>query len=327
MPVDKLRFGVTVGDTAGIGLEVLYGALQSQGAKEFEFVLYAHPITVESYYNSLYGKGKWELPDNVRIEQCGIPSVIDFANPNKETAVSAIASLNKASVEVIGGKVDAVITLPISKSVLQSVGWKFPGQTEFFADCAQTEKYLMVLCTKTVRVALVTIHEPLHTVAGLINSERIENTIRLFHESLRKDFGINKPGIAVLGLNPHAGENGSIGTEEHDVISPTITRMKGQGFYVSGPYPADGFFAHGAFQQFDGILAMYHDQGLIPLKMLASGGGVNVTAGLPIVRTSPDHGTAYSIAGQHLGDSSSMKEAIEMAANIVKNRVIYEENT
>ncbi len=324
---DKIiRLGITVGDMSGIGLEVLYGALKSNCAAKYQVYLYANPQSVAHYYNSLFGSGNWSLPDKVKIISCGEFVEAQFANPNKEVAMSAILSLEKAANEALKNEIDAIVTLPIAKKVLQQVGWNFSGQTEFFAHAAQSSSYLMILCTKKVRVALASIHVPLHAVSNLINKERIEYTITLFAQSLKKDYGISDPKIAVLGLNPHAGESGSIGNEEIESIVPAIENIRKQGIEVVGCFPADGFFAHGEYKRYDGIIAMYHDQGLIPLKMLAQGGGVNVTAGLPLVRTSPDHGTAYGIAGKNMADSRSMAEAIDMAAEIVKNRRAYASN-
>jgi len=324
---DKIiRLGITVGDMSGIGLEVLYGALKSNCASEYEVYLYANPQSVAYYYNSLFGSGNWSLPDNVRIVSYGEYVEAQFGKPNNEIAISAILSLEKAANDALKDDIDAIVTLPIAKKVLQQVGWNFPGQTEFFAQTVQSSSYLMILCTNKVRVALASIHVPLHSVSDLISKEKIEYTITLFAQSLKKDYGVPNPSIAVLGLNPHAGEGGSIGMEEIESIMPAIENTRRQGIEAAGCFPADGFFAHGEYKRYDGIIAMYHDQGLIPLKMLAQGGGVNVTAGLPIVRTSPDHGTAYGIAGKNMADSRSMAEAINMAAEIVKNRRKYTSN-
>lgn len=325
MSADSIRLGITCGDTAGIGLEVLHGALQSGAFDKNELFLYAEKQTVEQYYNDLYGD-KWSLPDNLHIVQCGTYNDLTFGKPSAETAISAIESLEKAIDDVKNGITDAIVTLPISKEVLQKVGWNFPGQTEFFAKADSQSSYLMILCTKKVRVALVTIHEPLKVIPDLIRTDRVERTITVFSESLQKDYGIINPRIAVLGLNPHAGENGTIGTEEQKYIQPAIENAVEKGLNAEGCFPADGFFAHGDYKRFDGIIAMYHDQGLIPLKLLAGGGGVNVTAGLSFVRTSPDHGTAYGIAGKRIADSTSMYEAMEMAIEIAKNRKQYEKN-
>lgn len=320
-----LRLGITVGDAAGIGLEVLYGALHSLPLNTLDIRLYAHPDTVSEYYDRLFGKNQWSLPSSLTMVPTGDYAPIDFGNPNAIHAQAAIASLEQTGHDAKQGLLDAIVTLPIAKKILQEQGWHYPGQTEFYADiCKSGNSYMMILCTRTVRVALTTIHIPLSMVSGHISASHIDHTLHLFTRSLIEDFGIEKPRIAVLGLNPHAGEGGTIGTEEATIIEPALRQFSHRtGHHIEGCFPADGFFAHGSYGYFDGILAMYHDQGLIPLKMLATGGGVNMTAGLPIVRTSPDHGTAYGIAGQKKADSSSMAEALVIAADIAVHRRKY----
>lgn len=325
----SLRLGITVGDAAGIGLEVLYGAFHSMSVAALDIRLYAHPDIVHDYYDTLYGKGQWSLPSSVTIIPTGHYAPIHWGKPDKIHAQSAIISLEQTAHDAAHGIIDAVITLPIAKNLLQQQGWHYPGQTEFYADKSLSgDSYLMILCTRTVRVALATIHIPLHAVSSSLTSAHIDHTLGLFVRSLHEDFGIAKPRIAVLGLNPHAGEGGAIGMEEQTIIEPALRHfVQRTGHHVEGCFPADGFFAHRGYTQFDGILAMYHDQGLIPLKMLATGGGVNMTAGLTIVRTSPDHGTAYGIAGQKKADSSSMAEAIAIAEDIVHNRRKYRQTS
>jgi 4-hydroxythreonine-4-phosphate dehydrogenase len=210
--------------------------------------------------------------------------------------------------------------MPVAKSSLYLAGWKYPGHTEMLADYCQSQEHLMILMTDRVRVALATIHIPLSRINQILSSELIISKTITLHECLKTDFGIDSPAIAVLGLNPHAGEDGALGEEENKIILPAIKKLNVSGIRAEGPFPADGFFAHGAYRNYDAILAMYHDQGLIPLKMLAAGGGVNFTAGLPIVRTSPDHGTAYSIAGKNEANSQSSYDAIISAIEIVKRR-------
>lgn len=320
-----LRLGITVGDAAGIGLEVLYGALHSIPLNTFDIRLYAHPDTVSAYYDALFGKSEWYLPSSLTIVPTGDYAPIDFGKPNAIHAQAAIHSLEQTGHDAQKGLLDAIVTLPIAKKILQEQGWHYPGQTEFYADiCKSGNSYMMILCTRAVRVALTTIHIPLSMVSGHISASHIDHTLHLFTRSLIEDFGIISPRIAVLGLNPHAGEGGTIGMEEQTIIEPALRQFSHRtGHHIEGCFPADGFFAHGGHRQFDGILAMYHDQGLIPLKMIATSGGVNMTAGLPIVRTSPDHGTAYGIAGQKKADSSSMAEAIVIAADIAENRRRY----
>jgi 4-hydroxythreonine-4-phosphate dehydrogenase len=243
----------------------------------------------------------------------------------------ALEALELAADAVLKGTADAVITMPVSKYSLQRVGFSFSGQTEFFAHRTGASFPLMILATerttlsvgKALRVGLATIHVPLRSVAELLTQERILERLYALHKALRVDFACPQPRIAVLGLNPHAGEEGILGTEERDVIIPALGLAHQQGIQAEGPFPADGFFAHGAYRGYDAVLAMYHDQGLIPLKVIAQGAGVNITAGLPIIRTSPDHGTALDIAGRGIADESSAVEAIAMAVQIACHRASH----
>lgn len=231
----------------------------------------------------------------------------------------AISSERIAIQQTVDGAFDAIVTLPINKNALARVGWPYAGQTEMLGAFAHGEP-LMVLCTHDVRVALATVHIPLRMVASTITTELVEHRIHQLRDHLRSALGIAEPSIAVLALNPHAGDNGIIGEEDNCIIAPAIERCTEAGMNVTGPHPADGFFAFGEYQRYDGILAMYHDQGLIPLKLLAKGAGVNVTAGLPIIRTSPDHGTAYDRATSAEIDSTSSLLALEMAASLRRHR-------
>jgi 4-hydroxythreonine-4-phosphate dehydrogenase len=256
-----------------------------------------------------------------------------LASETASEAAGAMAweSLNIAAEMVNTGAADAVVTMPVSKYALQAVGFPFPGQTEFFAHaCAQYSDGaapmipMMMLCTNSlpepVRVALATIHVPLRRVADALTVELLGARLRQLHTALKQDFACAAPRIAVLGLNPHAGEQATLGTEERDVLEPALAQARSEGLCVEGAFAADGFFAHGAYRHYDGIVAMYHDQGLIPLKLLARGAGVNYSAGLPIVRTSPDHGTAFAIAGKGIANENSTIEAFTMAVEIVQNR-------
>ncbi|MEQ8425423.1 MAG: 4-hydroxythreonine-4-phosphate dehydrogenase PdxA, partial [Cyclobacteriaceae bacterium] len=224
------------------------------------------------------------------------------------------------SEEVKEGVIDAFVTGPIDKSTMHGESFPFTGHTEYLTHEFQATESLMLMTGQDLRVGLVTEHVALRDVPDLISKERVELKIRLMELSLKKDFNISKPKIAVLGLNPHAGDDGLIGAEENTIIRPVITDLKHKGKLIFGPFPADGFFAAGQHKKYDGIIAMYHDQGLIPFKSLAFDTGVNFTAGLPVIRTSPDHGTAYNIAGKNLADESSMRQAIYLAADIIKHR-------
>jgi 4-hydroxythreonine-4-phosphate dehydrogenase len=219
------------------------------------------------------------------------------------------------------GKYDVLITAPIHKQMIQSERFTFPGHTEYIEQCVgEGAKALMILANETLRVALATGHIPVTKVASSLTQELIQEKLTIFNTSLKRDFGIGAPRIAVLALNPHAGDGGVIGSEEETIITPAIKAMREEGILCFGPYPADGFMGSGAFSHFDGVLAMYHDQGLIPFKTLAMENGVNFTAGLPIIRTSPDHGTAFDIAGKNVASPDSFRQALYMAIDIYRNR-------
>jgi len=244
-------------------------------------------------------------------------------NPGKVRAAAgriADSAIRRGVELVLGGFADALVTAPVSKIALKMGGNPFPGQTEFLQHLTRSRKVAMMLVAGTFRVGLVTIHVPLRKVASLLTRARVSATIRVVHDALVSDWRIRHPRIAVLGLNPHAGEDGQIGTEERRVLRPVINRLGSEGLAIEGPFPADSFFARGLHKKYDAVVAMYHDQGLIPLKMAAGGKGVNVTAGLPIVRTSPDHGTAFAIAGKGIADAGSMIEAITTAVDLSRRR-------
>ena len=213
-----------------------------------------------------------------------------------------------------------LVTAPINKKNIQSSEFNFAGHTEFLADYANEDNPLMILCDEGLRVGLVTGHLPLKEVPSALNKELILSKLEVFNKTLKQDFGIEKPKIAVLGLNPHSGDEGLLGTEEQEVISPAIKEAFGKAIIALGPYPADGLFGSSSYQKFDGILAMYHDQGLAPFKAMAFHNGVNYTAGLPIVRTSPDHGVGYDIAGKNVASEQSFRQAVYLACDIYKTR-------
>jgi 4-hydroxythreonine-4-phosphate dehydrogenase len=232
----------------------------------------------------------------------------------------AFKALEAATNDIVDGKIQALVTAPLNKNTVNNADLKFTGHTEYLAERAGAES-LMILASPDIKVALVTGHIPIGEIAQKLNKELIINKIKLFNNSLKNDFGINSPRIAVLGLNPHAGDNGLLGKEELEIIIPAVEQAQKEiNGLVFGPYPADGFFGSGQFNKFDGVLAMYHDQGLIPFKSMAFMDGVNITAGLPFVRTSPDHGTAYSIAGKNVANEESFRNALYMALDILGKR-------
>ncbi|MDE6317480.1 MAG: 4-hydroxythreonine-4-phosphate dehydrogenase PdxA, partial [Muribaculaceae bacterium] len=259
---------------------------------------------------------------NVVGEECKV----EPGQSTKEAGAAAFAALERAVADVRADNLDAIVTAPINKDNIQSELFTFPGHTEYL-EASTDGKALMVLFNRDIRVALVTTHLPISKIAENITLERIVEKLGIFRDTLRSDFAIVHPRIAVLALNPHAGENGLLGTEEQDTIIPAIKAAKEQGVECYGPYAADGFFGSGLFKHFDGILAMYHDQGLAPFKTMAMESGVNFTAGLPIVRTSPDHGTGYDIAGQGKASEQSMREALYAAIDIARNRARHKEMT
>ena len=239
---------------------------------------------------------------------------------------AAYAALERAAADMEAGSIDVLLTAPINKHAIQSDKFDFPGHTEYLERrLGNGQKALMILLNDTLRVALVSGHVPVSKVSSVVTKETILEKLQIFEQSLRQDFCVVKPRIAVLALNPHAGDDGLLGTEEIEIIKPAIQEANAKGMLCFGPYPADGFFGTGHYRQFDGVLAMYHDQGLAPFKAIAMEDGVNYTAGLPIVRTSPDHGTAYDIAGQGKADEASFRQAVYAALDVYRNRVRYEE--
>jgi 4-hydroxythreonine-4-phosphate dehydrogenase len=236
-------------------------------------------------------------------------------------------ALDRATTDLKKGLIDVLITAPINKDNIQSENFKFPGHTEFLAQKFGTKEYLMLMVSETMKIGLVTTHLPISEVAAHITKENVLSKIRIISRALQQDFAITRPRIAVFGLNPHAGDNGLLGKEENEVILPAIIQAKKEGIIALGPYPADGFFGAEDYRKFDAILAMYHDQGLIPFKLSSFEKGVNYTAGLPFIRTSPAHGTAYSLAGEDKASPDSFRQALYLALDIHKNRKMHEEIT
>ncbi|MFO8028795.1 MAG: 4-hydroxythreonine-4-phosphate dehydrogenase PdxA [Cyclonatronaceae bacterium] len=243
--------------------------------------------------------------------------------PGEITAAAGKLSMDAVAAGVsacLDGLADAIVTAPISKEAIHKAGFSVPGHTEYLAQLTEARTFGMMLVNEAMRIGLVTIHIPLRDVAGQLSVDRVITRLRIYHQALEHDFGIPDPAIAVLGLNPHASDGGVIGNEENEIIIPAVNAAVLDGIRASGPWPADGFFATGGHQRADLVLAMYHDQGLIPLKLAGFGSGVNITAGLPIIRTSPDHGTAFSLAGKNKADDRSMMAAVRTALDMVKRR-------
>lgn len=251
---------------------------------------------------------------------------IELGAPSAAAGKAAFDALESAVKDLSESKIDVLVTLPINKDSIQSETFTFPGHTEYLQDrFGKDDHALMILASETLRVALVTTHIPISEVPKNISKERIVEKLKTLNHSLLRDFNIENPRIAVLGLNPHAGENGLLGNEENEIIAPAIEEAQKAQILCSGPYASDGFFGTGRYKEFDAVLAMYHDQGLIPFKTIAMDSGVNFTAGISIVRTSPDHGTAYDIAGKDLASDESFRQAIYMAIDVFKNRISFDE--
>jgi 4-hydroxythreonine-4-phosphate dehydrogenase len=264
--------------------------------------------------------------DRINVVNCWTENVnITLGKASEASGQYAIQSLDQAVQDLKNGVVDALVTAPINKQAMKLAKFPFPGHTEYFTQVFQSGDSLMLMVNDDFRIGLVTNHLPLGEVAAEITKERVATKIRILNESLKVDFGIERPTIGVLGLNPHAGDGGVIGSEEEQVIRPAVIEAKKNGIMAMGPFPADGFFGSAQFKKFDGILAMYHDQALIPFKTLSFGNGVNFTAGLPYIRTSPDHGTAYDIAGKNAADPSSFRQALYLSLDIVRRRKEYKE--
>ncbi len=320
-----------MGDVNGIGPEVVIGALSdSRILNMITPVVYGSTRVISHYkklmnleefnYSQTKGKGQY-LPKTVNVVSCWDDSLeISPGKASKESGKAARIALEKVVEEAREGLVDAFVTGPIDKYTIHSDQFPFRGHTEYLTKTFNATESLMLLAGSNLKVGLVTEHIPIKDVSAHLSKERVELKIRLMELSLKKDFNIQKPRIAVLGLNPHAGDEGLIGEEEINIIKPVIADLKSKGKLIFGPFPADGFFGSGAYAKYDGTIAMYHDQGLIPFKTLAFDNGVNFTAGLPVVRTSPDHGTAYGIAGKNQADCSSMREAIFLASEIIRHR-------
>ena len=332
---DRLVIGISLGDYNGIGPEVILKALQYNRLQKICTPVIYGSMRILNRYRNLLNMKDWNLNGAQTIHQIShkLTNVITCwpdqnqdIQPGKvtpEAGQAAFACLQRAVDDLKDGKLDALVTAPINKYNIQSEEFKFPGHTEYLAREFGVQDNLMFMVSDTLRVGVVTGHIPLGRVRQSVTRDRILQKLNLMMQSLKQDFGIEKPKIAVLGLNPHAGEEGLLGNEEQEIIKPLISELINKGELVFGPYPSDGFFGTRSYRKFDAVLAMYHDQGLIPFKSIAFEEGVNFTAGMPAVRTSPDHGTAYDIAGKDLADETSMLQAIYTAIDVARNRKEY----
>ena len=337
-PVNKnlIKVGITIGDLNGIGPEIIVKALHDNRIlTDIVPVVYGSNKVISHYkkqlnlqeFNYLSCKSAADInPKKVNIINVWQEEVqVEPGVSNADGGKYALLSLEAATRDLAEGKIDVLVTAPFSKENVAKAGFNFPGHTEYLAEMSGDKEALMVLVSGNLRVALVTTHIPIKEISSKLQKDLIVSKIEAFEQSLKKDFGLIRPRIAVFGLNPHAGENGKIGEEEQQTIIPAIQAAKNKGVLAFGPYPADGFFGSPLRQQFDGVLAMYHDQGLTAFKALCFDDGVNFTAGLPIVRTSPDHGTAFDIAGKMEADEQSLRSAIFLAVDIYRKRKVFKE--
>lgn len=333
----KPIIGLTCGDLNGIGLEVVIKAVSDNHIFNIcTPVIFANNKCVNFYKKSIAESNfsfniikDFNKLSNKQVNIFNTWEEDVTITPGEESAVAgqyALKSLQNAVDELKSGTIDAIVTAPINKNSIHSEAFPYTGHTPFLRDSFDAKDVVMLMCAENMRVAVVTEHVPVQDIAKELSVKKIVSKLKIINQSLKDDFGIAKPKIAVLGLNPHAGDHGLIGNEEETLIAPAIKEAKQHNILAFGPYPADGFFAHGQYAQFDAVLAMYHDQGLIPFKSLAIGEGVNYTAGLPIVRTSPDHGTAFDIAGKGIADGHSTLQSIFLAVDIVRSRKQNEED-
>lgn len=332
--MSNITIGISCGDINGIGLEVILKALAvKKVGKNFTVIIYGSTKVV-AYHKNIITQENIQFhsisspseaqPDRINVINCWPDNVnITLGKPTDLSGKCAFQALERAVKDLKAGHLEALVTAPINKKAMQMANFPFVGHTEYITSEFKAKDSLMLMVSDALRVGVVTNHLPLKEVAAAITKEKVLRKILIMAETLRIDFDIQKPAIAVLGLNPHAGDEGAIGSEDDDIIRPAIEEAKAKGILAFGPFPADGFFGSGQFNKYDGILAMYHDQGLVPFKVLSFGDGVNYTAGLASVRTSPDHGTAYDIAGKGEADEGSIIKAIYLAADIVRNRNEY----
>ncbi len=329
MSEEKIKVGITQGDINGVGLEVIIKTLLEPDLIDIcTPVLFSSQKTV-GYFRKILGVDEFNFNSvrDLNAINSKKPNVIicydeevnfELGKSTADGGKYALLSLEKATQALLDKHIDVLVTAPINKHNIQSESFKFAGHTEYLGAKFGGQP-LMLLCSDALRVGLVTGHIPISQISTAVTKEKIVEKIQQLHKTLTQDFAIRKPKIAVLSLNPHAGDEGTIGNEDETIVKPAIDQLKDK-MQLYGPYPADGFFGNGTYKKFDAVLAMYHDQGLIPFKTIAFNTGVNYTAGLPFIRTSPDHGTAYDIAGKNIAKEDSFKQAIYMAIDLYRNR-------
>lgn len=334
----KIKIGISQGDINGVGYEVIMKALDDKRVLEMcTPVIYGSP-KVAAYHRKAIGMDEFQFNtiDNVDMAAEGKANIINCIDDNVHVELGKLSdiageasymSLDAAVKDLKEDKIDALVTAPISKDNIQSEKFNFPGHTEFLAEQFGAENHIMLMVSELMRVGVATTHVAIKDVAAHITQELILKKLRIISSAMEQDFSIKRPRIAVLGLNPHCGDGGLIGKEEQEVIIPAIEQAKKEGILAMGPYPSDGFFGTDDYTKFDATLAMYHDQGLTPFKVISYGHGVNYTAGLPVIRTSPTHGTGFPIAGKNIAKEASFREALYLAIDIYNNRQIHQEIT
>ncbi len=326
----KLKIGISIGDFNGIGLEVIIKTFADSRMLDFctpiiygSFKLlsnYRKSLTISDFSFNKVQSVEEINPNKVNIINCWDNDVeITFGASTEEAGKHALTSLEFVANDLLNNKIEALVTAPINKNNIQSNEFNFAGHTEYLTEKFEGES-LMFMVSENLKIGVATNHIPINKVASTLTANTIFSKLKILNKSLIQDFMITNPRIAVLGLNPHAGDNGLLGTEEEQLIIPAINNAKSVGVNAFGPYAADGFFGSGNYKKFDAILAMYHDQGLIPFKSLSFGEGINYTAGLNVIRTSPDHGVAYDIAGKNKASVGSFRSAIYLVCDIHKNR-------
>ncbi len=331
-PQFRPRIAISSGDFNGVGPEVVIKCLSDTRLMRFLEPVIVGPVDALNYHAEHLGfdEVRFRSVESVDSAEADVIPVLDISNGQRcdvQFGVTdpvagniAMRAVDRAVELCLSGEVDAMVTAPISKEAISLAGFDSPGHTEFVARKCATESFSMMMVADRMRIGLVTGHTSIWNVPKLITEEVILEKLRIISSCLIRDFGVSRPRIAVLALNPHAGESGMMGKEEAEIIIPALDKARERGDLVFGPFPADGFFGTSGFRNFDAVLAMYHDQGLIPFKTLAFDSGVNYTAGLPIVRTSPDHGTAFDIAGHGVARPTSMRSAIFLAVDIARRR-------
>lgn len=331
----KIRLGISVGDINGIGMEVIIKTFKDSRMMDFCVPIVYGSGNVSQFHRKTLGIADFSFNviksiDKVNAKkanliECWTQDVeLALGESNEEGGKYALLSLEAATKDLEEGKLDALVTAPINKDNIQSDDFDFPGHTEYLDNKFEGNS-LMLMVNEQIKIGVATNHIPVSAIANNLSADLIFSKLKILNKALTQDFSLVKPKIAVLGLNPHAGDNGLLGKEEEEMIVPAINNAKSIGINAFGPYPADGFFGSGNYSKFDAVLAMYHDQGLIPFKSLSFGEGVNFTAGLSIIRTSPDHGVAYEIAGQNKASENSFRRAVYLACDLVKSRKLAAE--